>query len=471
MKRHGMRRRGLLAATAAALAPATLGAQPPTPSLDELARRAAIYLFPVYEMCRARWQATVDETNPLRQRLNRFRHAERLGEWRGAGVPDDDMLSSSAWLDLSIEPLFLTVPPLGDLYYCYAFLDLFTNNFAYVSHRLHGGAPPPHMIVGPRWSGDAPSEVTVIRAPTDSVWLLGRLLVQDPEEIERVGILQRRTLLETPDMRNERRILETGELMRHRATAPAEPLADWQLPNADDPFDLFDTTLKALGGSRLRERDRAAFEGLAPLRLKPGRRFDRRGFSKADQRRIESGIRQGLSDIREAGSLFGRTVDGWTYPEGHIGNSGGDHLYRAHVAHTRLGAVAAAEVVCVTCTTDADGRPLSGAHRYRLALPADALPPTRTVWTLAAYPMEAGRPGSRPVGRLSVGDGARELQRGEDGFFTIGLQHAPPEKGSAANWLAAPAGAMMLVLRIYAPAESLLAGHYRLPAIQRNSPA
>ena len=41
--------------------------------LRDLARRATIYLFPVYEMYRARWQATVNDANPQRQRLNRFR--------------------------------------------------------------------------------------------------------------------------------------------------------------------------------------------------------------------------------------------------------------------------------------------------------------------------------------------------------------------------------------------------------------
>jgi len=469
-----MRRRGLLAATAAALAPAVPRAQPSTPALDELARRATIYLFPVYEMCRARWRATVDETNPLRQRLNRFRHDDQLGGHHSVmTVPRDDLLHSSAWLDLSIEPLFLTVPPLGDLYYWYAFLDLFTNNFASVSHRLHGGAPPPHMIVAPHWNGDASSEVEVIRAPTNSVWLLGRLLVEDPDEIERVGILQRRTLLETPDMRNERRILESGELMRHRATAPPEPVADWRAPNADDPFDLFDTTLRALGRSRLGERDRAMFEGFAPLRLRPGRKFDHRGFSKAEQQRIEAGIREALAEIRDAASRFGSTHDGWTYGEGHTVNVD-DHLHRAHVASTGLGAIGPPEAILVTCSTDADGRPLSGTNRYRLAFTAGVLPPTRTLWTLAAYPVEAEGPAflfNDATGRLSVGESETGLQRGADGSLTIALQHEPPEDGHTANWLPTPAGSMQLVLHVYAPEESLLTGRYRLPAIQRNSPA
>jgi len=145
------------------------------------------------------------------------------------------------------------------------------------------------MIVGPAWNGDPPSEVKVIRAPTSSVWLLGRLLVDGPDEIDQVRILQGRVLLETPDMRNERRILETGELMRHRATAPVEPVADWRAPNPADPFDLLEVAMQALGESGLGERDRMVVEGFAPLKLKPGRKFDRRGFDKAEQHEIESG--------------------------------------------------------------------------------------------------------------------------------------------------------------------------------------
>src|SRR5690349_24044475 len=116
-----MKRRALMLAALAA--PAIARAQDTT--LRELARRATIYLFPVYEMYRTRWQGTVNEANPLRQRLNRFRHIAQLADHRTRGVttPNNDTFYSSAWLDLS-EPMFLTVPPVGDLYYSYAFLDL-----------------------------------------------------------------------------------------------------------------------------------------------------------------------------------------------------------------------------------------------------------------------------------------------------------------------------------------------------------
>jgi hypothetical protein len=164
-------------------------------------------------MYRTRWQATANPQNPFRQRLNRFLHVPNLAtdKSRAVTTPNNDTLYSTAWLDLTEGPLFLVVPPMGELYYSYAFMDLFTNNFAYVSRRVNGGSPGPHMIVGPSWTGDPPADVAIIRAPTNSVWLLGRILVDGPEDLSPVRAMQVRTLLETPDQRNERRILESLE--------------------------------------------------------------------------------------------------------------------------------------------------------------------------------------------------------------------------------------------------------------------
>lgn len=473
-----MRRRTLIGSALAVplAAPAIVGAQETTVTLRELARRATIYLFPVYEMYRTRWQATVNEANPLRQRLNRFRHIAQLADHRVRAVttPNNDTFYSSAWLDLSIEPMFLTVPPVGDLYYSYAFMDLFTNNFAYVSHRLYGGAPPTHMIAGPAWAGDAPSDVKLIRAPTNSVWLLGRLLVDGPEEVDRVRILQARVLLETPDQRNERRILETRELMRQRTVAPAEPVADWAAPNPTDPFDLFEVTMRALGESPLSERDRAVFEGFAPLKLRPGRKFDLRAFSEPDRRAIQAGIEQGRAEIRGAAGRYGKTVDGWTYGERHLGNFGEDYLYRANVALTGLAALEPAEAVYLACNTDSNGRSLSGANAYRLTFPADGLPPARAFWSLAMYEVTPeGRAFfiDNPIGRYSIGDRTPGLQKADDGSLTIYLQRERPDGERAANWLPAPGGPMRLVLRAYEPEEQLIQGRYRAPGVQRNSPS
>ena len=119
-----LRRRTVISALLAS--PALAHAQDNPAMLQDLARQATIYLFPVYEMYRTRWRSTADEANPLRQKLNRFVHVPTLADHRSRLLTthNNDTLYSSAWLDLSLEPLFLTVPPVGDHYYSYAFLDL-----------------------------------------------------------------------------------------------------------------------------------------------------------------------------------------------------------------------------------------------------------------------------------------------------------------------------------------------------------
>lgn len=464
-------RRALI--TAALLAPALSRAQDKELTmLKDLARRAAIYLFPVYEMYRTRWQATVNEANPFRQKLNRFFHVPVLADDRSRMVttPNNDTLYSSAWLDLSVEPLFLVVPPMGELYYSYAFMDLFTNNFAYVSHRLNGGEPRTHMIVGPKWTGDAASEVTLIRAPTNSVWLLGRLLVDGPEALDRVRALQTKALLETPNTRNERRVLEIQELMPQRTVARPEPVADWPAPNRGDPFDLLEVGMRALGESPLPARDRDLLAEFSPLRLRPGRKFDVRGFSEAERQAIEDGIAEAQAEIRAAGRRYGKTVDGWSYGERHLGNFGEDYLYRALIALTGLAALEPAEAVYMTCNVDSEGKPLSGANRYTLSFPAGSLPPARAFWSLAMYEVTPeGRAffTANELGRFAIGDRTKGLRKAPDGALTLGLQRDRPAGDLAANWLPAPAGPMRLVLRAYEPEEALIDGRYRVPAVQR----
>jgi hypothetical protein len=468
-------RRTLLGAALATPALARAQNKETTVMLEDLARQAAIYLFPVVEMYRTRWNATVNDKNPVRGKLNRFLHVPVLATSRSRAVttPNTDTLYSSAWLDLSVEPLFLTVPDMAERYYSFAFMSLFTDNFAYVCRRLDGGKPRPRMIVGPTWQGDYERDLILVRAPTNSVWLLGRILVDGPSDLPTVRALQARTLLETPDMRNERRILETRELMRQRTIAPPESVADWPAPSRDDPFDLFEVGMRALGESPLGERDKAVMEEFAPLKLRPGRKFDLRAFSAAEREAIKSGIARARDEIRSASRQWGRIANGWTYPKNNLGNFGDAYLYRALVALSGLAALETAEATYLTCNSDADGRALDGGggkQRYVLRFPAGGLPPARAFWSLTMYEVTPeGRAffTDNPLNRYAIGDRSKGLVYGPDGSLEIHLQHAPPDGDRQANWLPAPDGPMRLVLRAYEPAPALLDGSYKVPAVSR----
>ena len=309
--------------------------------LTDLAQRAALYLYPLREMYRARWNATVTQG----QRLNRL--------LRLPPAIENGTLDCTAWLDLSAEPMFLTVPTMGERSYCVGLFDFFGNNFACVSRRLHGGTPPPHMITGPGWTGDAPSDVVLLRAPTNALWLRGFILIDDAGNLEGAKFRQARTLLETPDMHNERRILEMGELSRIRTYPPIEALADWPRSNPSDPFDLFEVGLRALGESPLPQQDAALFEELAPLRLRPGRKFDARAFSAAERQAIAAGIAIAEAEVRMRPD---RVINGWT-------------------SHERdLGAFVPAEVMTLS-------REIDGAERHALRFDEGDPPPVRAFRT------------------------------------------------------------------------------------------
>jgi hypothetical protein len=456
----------------AALAAPALARAQEKPMLEDLARRAAIYLFPIYEMYRMRWNATVNDKNPARQKLNHILHVPTLATYRSRAVttPNADTLYSSAWLDLSVEPVFLTVPDMGGRYYSFALMSLFTDNFACVSRRLDGSRPRPRMIVGPRWKGVADHDVELVRAPTNSVWLLGRILVDGPPDLETVWTLQSRTLLESPDTRNERRILETQELMRQRSTPPPEPVADWLPINPGDPFDLFEVGMRALGESPLAEHDKTVIEDFAPLRLRPGRKYDLRAFSETERDAIKRGIARARDEIRTPGRRFGAIVNGWSYPQRNLGNFGDDYLYRAVIALTALAALEVAEATYLMCSVDAEGQPLDGRNRYRLRFEPGQLPPAKAFWSLSMYEVTSeGRAffTDNPISRYAIGDRTRGLTHGADGSLEIFLQHDRPAEGREANWLPAPAGPMRLVLRAYEPAESLVDGNYRIPQVMQ----
>jgi hypothetical protein len=160
--------------------------------LSDLVKKAYVYAFPVYEMYRTRYGAVYNPINPGRTDLNQFNHRRKLSDHtaRQVTTPNNDTLYSSAWLDLSQEPLVLSVPDTAGRYYSMAFMDFYTNNFAYVGRRVTGTKAGDYVVVGPKWNGATPAGLAVIKSPTKSVWLLGKTLVDGEADLPNVHKIQ-----------------------------------------------------------------------------------------------------------------------------------------------------------------------------------------------------------------------------------------------------------------------------------------
>ncbi|MBS0546715.1 MAG: DUF1254 domain-containing protein [Proteobacteria bacterium] len=259
-----------------------------TPDLRALARRAAVFLAPLHAAYTRRHRDVVERG----QKLNKL--ARQLS-------PQNHVLPAGAWLDLSGEPMFLTLPPMSGRPYGVMLVDPFGRTVAALDRAHDGDTPQPRILMGPAWQGVAPSEAAAIHTPARSVRLrYGLAVTDDDDELDDARGVQARTLLETPDERNQRRILEMQELMRFRTDLPPEPVADWDPPRPGTPFDLFETGLAMLGDCTLSERDRQVLEELAPLRLRAGRRFDARAFGEAERAAIAEGIVDSSEEIAAA---------------------------------------------------------------------------------------------------------------------------------------------------------------------------
>ena len=132
--------------------------------------------------------------------FNTFSHARALAGPEDTFVTiNNDTVYSMAQLDLSVGPVALHVPDTAGRYYVLQFVDVWTNNFAYVGHRATGTAERDFYLVPPGWDGDVPTGHTLIRFPTMVASIVGRWAVASDADLPVVHALQDATTLTPAD--------------------------------------------------------------------------------------------------------------------------------------------------------------------------------------------------------------------------------------------------------------------------------
>jgi hypothetical protein len=114
---------------------------------------------------------------------------------------------------------------------------------------------------------------------------------------------------------------------------------------------------------------------------------------------------------------------------------------------------------------DDAGRPLEGAHRYRVHLERDDVPPKDALWSLLALETDPFSPGAHAQGGML---GHRDqLRYNDDRSLDVYLQRKPSLSMRGRNWLRTPAGRFNLVANVRWPGATEPSAEWKLPCVER----
>ena len=427
-----------------------------------IAKEAYIYGFPMVDNYRVQYAYFVNKEDPeYKGGWNEIHNTARVytPEDKAIQTPNSDTPYSAVGADLRAEPLVLTVPPIEqDRYYSLQFVDAYTYNFAYVGSRTTGNGGGKYLLAGPNWKGDKPEGVNeVIRSDTDLAFVLYRTQLFGPSDIDQVKKIQAGY-----------QVQPLSVYLNQPPPAPAPPI-DFVPPLTPDQqktspqfFEILSFALR-FAPTLPSEKDlRARFETIG---IGPEGNFDADKLTPEMRSAIEGGMADAWNEFNtfkkdkvDTGQVELRAVlrDGGG-PQGQLpvpdGRRGAGHL-RQHRGGGDL-----PELVQRLA-----GAPLTGANNYTYQFASGQLPPVNAFWSLTMYELPQSLLVANPINRYLINSPMLpSLVPDPDGGYTFYIQNESPGIDKESNWLPAPKGPFVLVLRLYWPKPDALNGVWKAP--------
>ncbi len=403
----------------------------------------------------------------------------------GDGRPplaDVDTLSANAWLDLSQEPVLVSVPDTHGRFLDARVLDMWTNVVWSTGPTANArtGAPKPQTIalVPPGWDGQLPSGVVRVAAPAKNLWLGVRIAALDARAVPGARRLE-----------NEVRVVPLSAYLadeHERHAARGKHGKRGRRASQADVADPNESVAEALAGlaanaaavaqldadaffrklaDALRENppstdDAHAVKVLADIGVTPG---EAPHFPTGSADAIPAGVAEGFKRVQTP-PVNAISGNGWNWLGESVGHYGDDYALRAYATYAHPGVATKQDEAFPAALVDGAGKPLDGTRAYVMHFPSRALPPVRAYWTITAYTSNGElAPGRLP--RYSI-DSHDRLRRNRDGSIDVYVSSKPPARVHQSNWLPAPPGPFQLVMRLYAPQPSATDGSWLPPKVE-----
>jgi hypothetical protein len=446
--------------------PSTVHAITPAEA-QAIAVDAYIYGYPLVTMEMTRRVMTnVQEPVGMRAPMGQFMHATSYptAEFKDVTAPNADTLYSSAWLDLSKEPYILSIPDMDGRYHLIPMLSGWTDVFASPGSRTTGTKAQTYAITGPSWQASEtsklPTGITEYKSPSNMVWILARTYCTGtPADYDAVHKLQKEFSL-VPLSRYEKPYSAPKGIVN--------PAIDVHTPVRDQVNDMGVIDYFALLTKLLKDNPPAAEDApivakMAKIGIVPGKEYSVRWADPKTAKALAFAPRMALGKIMNAVQESGVTVNGWTMPA-KTGSYGTDYLIRAATAFAGLGANLPEDAIYPNTRIDASGKPLTGENRYVQHFSKDMIPPVSGFWSLTMYGDDYFFV-ANPLNRYTLSP-RNALTYNADGSLDLYIQNESPGADKESNWLPAPKGPFILMMRLYWPKQAVLDGKWTPPAVK-----
>jgi len=459
---------GLLVLSLLALAvPPPVRADQPAVTAEEahaIAVQAYLYLYPLVTMEITREQLTnVARPEGIHAPMNTFYSfpAYPTADLKVVVRPNFDTLYSSAFLDLTKEPMIVSAPDTNGRYYMLPMLDMWTDVFASPGSRTTGTGAQNWAVVPQGWTGALPEGVGRIDAPTPYVWIIGRTKTDGAADYDAVHKIQAGYKI-TP-------LSRWGKTVEP-AVGSVDPTVDMKTPPKVQVDTMPAGKFFALAAEIMKLQpphvtDQPIIALMRRIGLEAGKSFEIEKAGPAVKQALESAPAEAQRLMAWKLKSMARVVNGWSMNTDTMGVYGDYYLKRALVAQLGLGANLPEDAIYPANLADETGQPLDGANRYVLHFDKGATPPADAFWSVTLYDNE-GYQVANPLNRFAVSSWM-PLKYNADGSLDLYFQNESPGADKEANWLPSPKGPFNLLLRVYAPRSEALTGQWNPPPVAR----
>ena len=439
-----------------------------------IAIESYVYAYPLVTMEMTRHIMTnVEAPQGSRAPMGQFVRMRSYPDasYRDVTAPNADTLYTTTWIDVSKEPWILSLPDMKDRYFLFPMLDGWTNVFQVPGKRTTGTKAQTYAITGPGWSGELPAGVTEYKAPTGLVWILGRIYsTGTPEDYKAVHTLQ-----------DKISIVPLSAYGKPYTPPPGtvDPAIDMKTAvreqvNALDATAYFKLFAELLKTNPAAADDAPMLAKLSKIGIVPGQDFDVAKIDPAVAKGLAGAPKPAqdlIMDWMKAGIVAGdmKLENGWLFTT-KTGLYGTNYLQRALVTAIGLGANRPEDAVYPTSTGPDIAAKYNGEKKYVLRFEKGQLPPVIGFWSLTMYDADYFFVDNK-LNRYTLSQ-RNKLKANADGSVDLYIQNESPGKDKESNWLPAPKGDFVLMMRLYWPKEqspSILDGSWKVPEVKEAS--